>query len=61
MNLLPDDEIITVEELCEILNIGKNTAYTLLNRQVIPGFRIGRHWKISRNALADYITRQSAR
>lgn len=50
------DEILTVDEVCEILYIGRNTAYTLLGSGELPGFRIGRVWKIPRVSLEEYIT-----
>lgn len=30
-----NEEIITIDEMCEILNIGKNTAYRLLANQEV--------------------------
>lgn len=50
------DEILTVEEVSEILYIGRNTTYDLLRKGELPGFRIGRVWKIPRQALESYIT-----
>lgn len=52
---LHEKEILSIEDLCEILNIGKNTAYSLLSNSQIKAFRIGRIWKIPRQALIDYI------
>lgn len=51
--------LITVEELCEELLIGKNLAYKLLANGSIKGFRIGRIWKIPRQSINDFITQQS--
>ncbi len=51
--------LITVEELCEELLIGKNLAYKLLVNGTIKGFRIGRIWKIPRQSINDFITQQS--
>lgn len=51
--------LITVEELCEELLIGKNLAYRLLANGTIKGFRIGRIWKIPRQSISDFITQQS--
>lgn len=51
--------LITVEELCEELLIGKNLAYKLLANGTIKGFRIGRIWKIPRQSLNDFIFQQS--
>ncbi|MBD5168952.1 MAG: excisionase family DNA-binding protein [Oscillibacter sp.] len=48
-------ELLTVSELCEVLNIGYIAAYRLLNEQVIPAFRIGRNWKIPKDAVLCYI------
>lgn len=47
--------IMTVDELCETLLIGKNTAYKLLISGELKGFRIGRIWKIPRDSLNEYI------
>ena len=51
--------LITVDELCEILMIGKNAAYKLLISGELRGFRIGRIWKIPRESLDRYIREQS--
>lgn len=48
-------DIITVDELCEILVIGKNKAYELLSSGSIKAFREGRHWKIPKEAVELYI------
>lgn len=53
------NELINIDELCEILAIGKNTAYKLLNNKEISAFRIGRCWKIPRQSVSEYITRNS--
>mgnify|MGYP005778812467 CR=1 FL=1 len=55
MNYDVYSDLITVDELCDMLNIGKNTAYRLLNEKKIKAFRIGRSWKISRQSVIDYI------
>lgn len=50
-------DLITIDELCEILVIGKNTAYKLLNENIIHAFRIGRTWKIPRSSVQEYIAK----
>ncbi|MBQ6833229.1 MAG: helix-turn-helix domain-containing protein [Lachnospiraceae bacterium] len=50
-----NEEIITIDEMCEILNIGKNTAYRLLANQEIAAFKIGRLWKIPKYSVLEYI------
>lgn len=48
-------DVLTVNELCEILMIGKNSAYTLLGTHKIAAFRIGRCWKIPKVAVITYL------
>ena len=48
-------DILTVEELCSVLNIGANSAYELLNKGIVPAFRIGRRWKMPKESVISYI------
>ena len=50
-----ENDILTIEELCDILMIGRGTAYDLLQEKKIKAFRIGRKWKIPRIAVREYI------
>lgn len=52
-------DIINIDELCEMLSIGKNTAYRLLRDKEIAAFIVGRKWKIPREAVADYVLKKS--
>lgn len=54
-------EIMTVEELMELLHIGKSTVYQLLDSGEIKAFRIGRKWKIPKKAVYEYIQRKTNR
>ena len=54
------DDLITIDDLCDMLAIGKNTAYHLLNTNQIHAFRIGRIWKIPREAVSEYVLRNSS-
>lgn len=49
------DALLTIADLREVLNIGRNTAYNLLNQGTIPAFRIGRNWKIPKDAVVSYL------
>lgn len=53
-------DLITIDELCECLVISRNTAYNLLNSGEIKAFKIGRIWKISREAVSEFIKRKSS-
>ena len=48
-------DILTVEEACEVLRIGYNAAYDLLNSGKLKAYRNGRIWRIPRIAVEAYI------
>ena len=51
-------DLITVDELCDTLMIGKNLAYRLLNSGEIKCFKVNRIWKIPRASVIEYILRR---
>ncbi len=53
------DDMVTIDGLCEMLAIGRNTAYSLLKAGAIKAFKIGRIWKIPRDAVSEYVMRSS--
>lgn len=52
-------DIMSVPDVAEVLSIGKNRVYELLENNTIKGFRIGRVWKIPKAAIQEYIIEQS--
>ena len=53
-------DILAVKDLCEILDIGKNTAYNLLKSGEIKSVKIGKIYKIPKDYLIRYLTSKSA-
>lgn len=53
------DDLLDVNEFCEVLGIGKNRAYKILNSGELKAFRIGRVWKIPKVAVESYILQKS--
>ena len=49
------DDLLRVEEACEILHIGRNSLYELLRNGELKGFRQGRIWKVPKQAVIVYI------
>ena len=47
--------ILTPTEVMDILGIGKNSVYDLLNSGQLQGFRVGRRWRISVDALENFM------
>ena len=54
MNLQVSD-ILTVNEVAELLYTGRNTVYQLLASKELIGFRVGHRWRIPRENLEAYI------
>jgi len=52
-------ELFTVDDLCRILMIGKNTAYDLVISHKIDSFKVGKSWKIPRAAIEKYVLEQA--
>lgn len=48
-------DMMTIDEVCEVLMIGRNRCYHLLGNGAIKGFRIGSVWKIPKEAVINYI------
>ena len=55
MLLNQENDILTVDDLCEVLRIGKNAAYKLINSGKLKCYRINRTWKIPRQSVEEYI------
>ena len=53
------NDLVTVEDLCEMLSIGKNAAYKLLASGELKCFRLIRVWKITQECVSDYVLYQS--
>ena len=49
------DDLLTVDELCELLHIGKNSAYRLLENGEIRAMKSGRKWLVSKISVIEYL------
>ena len=49
------EDMVTIDDVCQMLNIGKNNAYRLLKEEKLHAFKIGRIWKISRQSVIEYV------
>ena len=48
-------DVISLANLCEILNIGKNTAYKLLQMQVIANKKIMNKYIIPKQSVINFL------
>ena len=51
-------DLLTVDDLCEKLQISRNTAYQLLESGEVEGFKVGRNWRIPNGSISSYIVNQ---
>ena len=49
------DDILTTDEVCEILKIGKNALYEMLNKGELKAMKNGRVWRVPKVSVQEYI------
>jgi len=52
------NDVVTIKELCQMLQIGRNTAYDLVNSNRIKSIRVGRKFLIPKAHIISYLTVQ---
>lgn len=55
-----ENYILTIEEACEQLKIGKSGLYQLMRSNHLKAFKIGRNWKIPQSSITEYIKNQTS-
>lgn len=53
------EDIVTPEQLGEMLKMGMSQIYQLLNSGEINAYRAGRIWKIPKKAVEEYVYRKA--
>lgn len=53
------DDILTIEDVAEILRIGMSQAYKIVRTGKLKGYKEGRDWRILKQSLAKYVVEQS--
>lgn len=48
-------DVLTVEQVCSALSMGKNSVYNLLRNGVIKSIKIGKKYLIPKSFLIDFI------
>lgn len=49
------ETILVPEEVCEILRIGQNEVYKILNSGQLAAYRVGKTWRIPKENVISYI------
>lgn len=53
-----EKELLTVDEVMEILYLGKNTVYELLRSGELQGIRFGRAWRVPKESIKEMIEKK---
>jgi len=53
-----NSEVMTISQVAEYLKISEITTYKLVQEGKIPAFKVGRHWRVMKEDLRDFIEKQ---
>lgn len=53
--VIMNKDLLTINDLCDELGIGKNTGYNLLKSKVIKSKKVGKRYLVHRSQLDKYI------
>ena len=48
-------DVLTVDQLAELLQVDAKTVRSLAAKGELPGRKLGRHWRFSRQAVLDWL------
>jgi excisionase family DNA binding protein len=52
---LGEPDVLTIEQLAELLQVDEKTIRSLATKGELPGRKVGRHWRFSRQAVLDWL------
>lgn len=53
------DDILTIADVAEILKTGTTQIYKIVRSGQLKGYKEGKDWKITKQALIRYVTERS--
>jgi len=53
-------EILKLPEVAQLLKVNDKTVYSLAQKGVLPGFKVGGQWRFKRTDLDTWIEEQKA-
>lgn len=53
------DQLLTLEQVAEYLNVDKFTVYRLLADKDLPAFKVGNQWRFKRKLLENWLENNS--
>ena len=52
------DEVLTLKEVAKLLKIAERTAYMMVQRGDLPGFKVGGQWRFKRADIDAWMDAQ---
>ena len=53
------EQLLTLEQVAEYLNVDKFTVYRLLADKELPAFKVGNQWRFKRKLLENWLMKNS--
>lgn len=53
------EQLLTLEQVAEYLNVDKFTVYRLLAEKQLPAFKVGNQWRFKRKMLENWLAQHS--
>ena len=55
---MSQDEVLTLKEVAALLKIAERTAYMMVQRGDLPGFKVGGQWRFKRKDIDAWMEEQ---
>jgi excisionase family DNA binding protein len=52
------NEFLNAEEVAAFLRLPRSTVYKLAQDRVIPGFKVGKHWRFRKDTFHEWLKKQ---
>jgi excisionase family DNA binding protein len=53
------EQLLTLEQVAEYLNVDKFTVYRLLAEKELPAFKVGNQWRFKRKLLENWLKKNA--
>jgi excisionase family DNA binding protein len=54
------EQLLTLEQVAEYLNVDKFTVYRLLADKDLPAFKVGNQWRFKRKMIENWLAQNSS-
>jgi len=56
---VPNDEILTLKEVAQLLKVAEKTVYTMAQNKELPAFKVRGQWRFRREDIDRWIDQQT--